>query len=136
MRQTEKAELRIGQEADIVAVRRAVRRAAEEAGLGAIDVTRIVTAASELARNVYQYTEGGEMSCQVVPRNGREALEIIFADQGPGIEDVERAMEPGYSTGNNLGLGLPGAKKLMDEMEIDSQVDRGTTVVIRKRLPD
>ena len=125
-------ELAIQAESDIVAARRAVREAATQLGFGLTDVTRIVTAASELARNVFKYAGEGVMRWQPLEEGSRRGMEVRFEDHGPGIADVGRALEEGYSTGGGLGMGLPGARRLMDEMEIRSTVGEGTTVVLRK----
>lgn len=127
-----RGEVSIRSENDMVAVRRSVREAANRLGFGLTDVTRIVTAASELARNVYHYAGAGAMRWRALDAGGRTGLELTFEDQGPGIPDVEQAMQEGYSTGNGLGLGLPGAKRLMDEMEIRSEPGQGTTVTVKK----
>ena len=125
--------LDITDEYDIVQARKAIRLAATEVGFGLTDVTRIVTAASELTRNIYVFAGKGTVSWRVVRRDA-DGLEITFEDNGPGIEDVEKALEPGYTTRSSLGMGLPGSKRLMDEMEIASAPGEGTTVVIRKWL--
>ena len=125
-------ELPIKAENDIVVARRTVRDAATQAGFAPTDVTRIVTAASELARNVFKYAGEGVMQWRSIDSNNRAGIELQFIDQGPGIEDVNRAMEGGYSTGGGLGLGLPGAKRLADELEIVTAIGKGTTVTIRK----
>src|SRR6185437_16376968 len=124
------SEVPIRDEGDIVAARRTVRDAATQLGFTQTDVARIVTAASELARNVFRYAGEGVMRWSRVEKNDRIGIEIQFADQGPGIEDVELAFNEGYSTGGGLGMGLPGARKLSDEMEIESVVGKGTTVTI------
>ncbi|HLJ49888.1 MAG TPA: anti-sigma regulatory factor [Bryobacteraceae bacterium] len=125
-------EMRIGAETDIVVSRRTVRDAATQFGFSATDVTRIVTAASELARNVFKYAGEGVMRWRHLETNGRVGIELQFVDRGPGIADVEQAMEQGYSTGGGLGVGLPGAKRLVDELEIQSEVGSGTTVTLKK----
>jgi|GEM_PF-136844 len=122
----------IANEGDIVTVRKTVRDKAGLLGFNPIDVTRIVTAASELARNIVRYAGSGLMNWRVIEIGDRLGLELSFEDQGPGIEDLEQALEPGFTTSGGLGLGLPGAKRLMDEMEIKSQKGRGTRVMIRK----
>jgi serine/threonine-protein kinase RsbT len=127
-------EFRIESEADIVTARKAVRQAAIALGFGITDVTRIVTAASELTRNIYQYAGSGIMRWRSLDKGTSIGLELTFEDQGPGIPDVEKAMEMGFTTGNGLGLGLPGAKRLMDEMTVLTEVGQGTTVVVRKWL--
>src|SRR5580704_1458879 len=107
-------EIPIKAENDIVAARRTVREAATLAGFTPTDVTRIVTAASELARNVFKYAGEGVMRWNLVNATNRAGIELQFIDHGPGIADVNLAMEGGYSTGGGLGLGLPGAKRLAD----------------------
>lgn len=125
-------ELPIRAENDIVTARRAIREAATQLGFGATDVTRLVTAASELARNVFKYAGQGVMRWNSMQAETRIGLELQFVDDGPGIADVNRAMEEGYSTGGGLGLGLPGAKRLVDELAIHSAVGQGTTVTLKK----
>jgi serine/threonine-protein kinase RsbT len=124
----------IRSENDIVAARRVVRDLATRLCFGVTDVTRVITAASELARNVFLYAGAGTMWWSTLDRAGAVGLELRFEDHGAGISDVELAMKPGYSTSRGLGLGLPGAKRLMDEMEIHSEVGKGTTVTVRKWL--
>lgn len=127
-------EFRITSENDIVMARKVVRDAATTLGFGLTDVTRIVTAASELTRNIYHYAKSGVMHWRVLNRGTENGLELTFEDQGPGIPDIEKAMEPGFSTSKGLGMGLPGSKRLMDELTIESTVGKGTTVVVRKWL--
>lgn len=127
-------EFRIGSESDVVTARKLIRDAATSLGFGLVDVTRIVTAASELTRNIYQYAGNGIMRWQTVSRKGWVGLELVFEDHGPGIADVSRAMEAGFSTDKGLGLGLPGAKRLMDEMTVESAPGDGTKVCVRKWL--
>ena len=124
----------ITSESDIVQVRTTVRETAINIGFGVTDVTRIVTAASELARNIYRFAGTGVMYLKTLDNGGRKGIELIFEDSGPGIENIEVAIGEGYTTGNGLGLGLPGTQRLMDEMEIDSKVDTGTTVRVVKWL--
>jgi serine/threonine-protein kinase RsbT len=119
-------------ETDIVSTRKAVRDLATKIGFGPTDTTRIVTAASELARNVYKYAGQGVMHWKTLQENGRLGLELRFEDKGPGIQDIEAAMQEGHTTGGGLGMGLPGARRLMDELEIQSAVGEGTTVITRK----
>ena len=128
-------EISIRSEGDIVAARRTVREAVVGIGFGLTDVTRVVTAASELARNVYKYGGGGVMRWRRLDGKGRRGIELEFIDQGPGIPDVQLAMQQGYSTGKGLGLGLPAAQKLMDELEIHTAPGAGTTVTSRKWCP-
>ena len=134
MKDIRNGEVRIGSEYDIVVARRTVRDAATQLSFGLTDVTRIVTAASELARNVFQYAGSGVMQWTAVDRNSISGIELTFEDSGPGFSDIEQAMQPGYSTSKGLGLGLPGVKRLMDEMEIVSQPGMGAKVTTRKWL--
>lgn len=127
-------EVRIDAEIDIVKVRMSVRDIAASMGFGVTDVTRIVTAASELARNVYRFAGKGSMMWRVVNSDRDKGIELVFMDSGPGIPDIGKAMEVGYTTANGMGLGLPGAKRLMGEMEIQSEAGKGTTVTVRKWL--
>jgi len=125
-------EVRIDSESDIVTARKIIREAAMAMGFGVTDVTRIVTAASELTRNVFRYAGSGIMHWRTVNAGEVVGLELTFEDYGPGIPDIQRAMEAGYTTKGGLGLGLPGAKRLMDEMEIESEVGKGTRVTVKK----
>jgi serine/threonine-protein kinase RsbT len=124
--------LRISMEIDFVTIRSIIRRAAIEAGFGTTDVTRIVTAASELARNAFRFAGGGNMHWRQVENDSAVGIELIVEDKGPGIPNIEQAMQPGYTTGNGLGLGLPGTKRLMNDMVIRSEVGRGTAVTVRR----
>lgn len=134
MNEISQGEFHVASESDIVTARRLVRNAATDLGFSLTDVTRIVTAASELTRNIYQYAGAGVMRWQPLRRDARVGLELTFEDRGPGIPDVARAMQSGFTTGKGLGLGLPGAKRLMDEMTVQSEVGKGTTVQVRKWL--
>ncbi|HDI60339.1 MAG TPA: anti-sigma regulatory factor [Desulfobacteraceae bacterium] len=127
--------LRIAAPSDVVAVRKNVRELAAAMGFNIVDSTRLVTAAAELARNVIHYAGAGELTWKAQEDGKRKGLRLEFVDQGPGIADPAQAMTPGYSTSGGLGMGLPGAKRLADEMEIRSEVGRGTTVVITQWLP-
>ena len=120
---------------DIVTARQAGRELAEELGFTLTDRTMISTAISEVARNITSYAGSGEIRLQVDERDGNRALVIQARDQGPGIIDIARAMEDGYSTGLGLGLGLPGAKRLMDGMSIESAPGQGTLVEMWKWVP-
>lgn len=132
MNDTFQGEVNIETESDIVIVRRTVREAATQRGFNPTEVTRIVTASSELARNIFKYAQTGLMRWRDIEKNGGLGIELQFIDYGPGIENVDLAMEAGYSTGDGLGMGLPGAKRLVDEMEIQSVVGKGTTVILKK----
>jgi serine/threonine-protein kinase RsbT len=127
--------LPISGEDDIVAARQAAREQARRLGFGVVDQSRIATAVSELARNIVRYATGsrGEVAIQTLADDGvRHGIEIVVRDEGPGIADIDMALSEGFTSGPGLGMGLPGARRLMDEMEIDSAPGRGTTVVIRK----
>lgn len=120
--------LRIRNASDVVAVRQLVRTRAQEAGFNLVDQTRIVTAASELARNTLDYGGGGRATVQVLTETGRTGLRMLFEDEGPGIPDIELALRDGYTTGHGLGLGLGGARRLMNDLRIESQPGKGTRV--------
>jgi serine/threonine-protein kinase RsbT len=122
----------INNDADIVAARQIGRRLATEAGFSGSELTLIATAISEIARNIVVYAGHGEMTMEVMDRDGRRGVQVVARDQGPGIPDVELAMRDGFSTGRSLGLGLPGARRLMDEFEIVSAPGKGTTITMRK----
>jgi serine/threonine-protein kinase RsbT len=115
---------------DIVRVRRIVREWAISLGFSLVDQTKVVTAASELARNVIDYGGGGDFRIEALNNDSRRGLRLTFSDEGPGILDMEQAMKDGFTTGGGLGLGLGGAKRLVNEFLMDSKPGRGTTVVI------
>lgn len=115
---------------DVVAVRQAVRQRAVDLGFSLVDQTKIVTAASELARNTLQYGGGGTLRIEEILQGSRRGLRLVFEDNGPGIPNVEIAMKDGYTTGNGLGLGLSGAKRLSNEFFIESRPGEGTRVTI------
>jgi serine/threonine-protein kinase RsbT len=117
---------------DVVRVRQAVRTRAVEVGLGLVDQTKIVTAASELARNALDYGGGGEVRIDVLQEGMRKGVRLSFSDQGPGIPDIEKALTDHYTTGGGLGLGLGGAKRLSNEFHIESAVGVGTRVTIAR----
>lgn len=117
---------------DVVRVRQEVRLRAIEAGFGLVDQTKIVTAASELARNTLDYGGGGVARIEVVQQGARIGLRLTFEDEGPGIPDIEIAMRDGYTTGGGLGLGLSGAKRLSSEFDIHSVLGGGTRVTIAR----
>lgn len=123
---------RIDTENDIVKARQIVRHHAKEAGLGIVDQTRVTTAASELFRNMYQYADGGEVIVDKGLFDGKNAYIITCIDKGDGIDDLELAMKDGYSSGAGMGLGLPGAKRLVDEFQLESVKNEGTRVRIIK----
>lgn len=116
--------------AELVRVRHVVRRWAIELGFTLVEQTKIVTAASELARNMVDYGGGGELHVEVVDNGTRKGLKLTFQDNGPGMENIADAMRDGYTTGSGLGLGLGGAKRLSNEFAITSAPGAGTTVTI------
>jgi serine/threonine-protein kinase RsbT len=125
----------IGGEDGIVAARGTARQAAKDLGFGLVDQSRIATAVSELARNVVRYATGGRGAAHIRPLASAErgiGLEVTVRDDGPGIANVDQALRDGFSSGTGLGMGLPGARRLMDEMTIESAPGRGTAVTIRK----
>lgn len=122
----------INSDADIVSARQKGRELASECGFPSTDLAVVATAISELARNIVRYAVRGEIILRVVDDRGRLGVEVIATDDGPGIPDVALAMQDGYSTSGSLGLGLPGTRRLMDELEIHSELGKGTTVTARK----
>ncbi len=132
MSSQQQREVQIRSDNDIVATRRTVRAVAQSLGFGITDVTRIVTATSELARNVVLYAGSGVMRWRELGMNGRVGVELTLEDNGPGIADIEQVMQEGYTTSGGLGLGLPGTKRLMDEFEIASEIGKGTRITVRK----
>ena len=119
-------------EADILVARQTARAIAAEIGFTRGELAMIATAISELTRNIVTYAGEGELRVRLTEANGRRGIEVVLRDEGPGIEDVALAMQDGYSSGRSLGLGLPGAKRLMDELAIESAPGRGTTVTATK----
>ena len=122
-------------EIDVVAARRAVTEWSRDLGLSILDRTKTVTAASELARNTVVYGRGGVMSMELVRDGSRAGLRLTFEDKGPGIPDIDRALQDGFSTGGGMGLGLPGARRLMNEFELASTAGLGTRVSVVKWKP-
>jgi serine/threonine-protein kinase RsbT len=125
-----RAQFGLKTDVDIVSARRGVNDWAKDIGLSVLDRTRVVTAASELARNTVVYGRGGIMSLEVVRDRTREGLRLTFEDNGPGIPDIARALEDGYSTGKSMGIGLPGARRLVNEFTVTSTVGVGTCVTV------
>ena len=123
-------ELPLRAQEDVVSVRQTVRSHAVAIGLSLVDQTKLVTAASELARNTVVHGGGGTARLEVIQEANRRGIRLTFEDHGPGIRDVEQALKDGYSTGNGLGLGLGGARRLTNEFAIQSQPGAGTRVVI------
>jgi serine/threonine-protein kinase RsbT len=124
--------LPVASDADIVAVRQRVRALAVESGFSLVDQTKIVTAASELARNTVVHGSGGTVDIETLVEGGRRGLRLTFRDHGPGIADIETAMRNGFTTGGGLGLGLGGARRLSNEFDIQSRPGEGTVVRITR----
>lgn len=122
--------LPIASDMDLTWIRQYVRQVTAELGFGLVQQTKLVTAASELARNALVHGGGGEMEVQRIVRGRRRGLRLVFSDSGPGIADTELAMSDGYTSGGGLGLGLGGARRLVHEFAIDSRPGQGTTVAI------
>jgi serine/threonine-protein kinase RsbT len=127
-----RAVLPIRSQEDIVRVRQATRENAITQGFSLVDQTKLVTAASELARNTLDYGLGGEVEIARVIDGARKGVRLTFIDQGPGIEDLEKALTDGYSTGGGLGLGLSGARRLSNEFTVDSAPGKGTRIMIAR----
>ncbi|MGE7604899.1 anti-sigma regulatory factor [Peribacillus sp. NPDC097675] len=126
--------VKIINEWDIVAARQLGRNFAKELGFGTVDQARITTAISELARNIYLYAGQGNVTIEKLLVNGKSGLKIIAEDKGPGIQDIRRVMEDGFTTSGGLGAGLPGAKRLMDDFDIESIPGEGTKISAIKWL--
>jgi serine/threonine-protein kinase RsbT len=124
--------VKIHHDADVLTARKAARSLGAELGFASTDLALIATAISEIARNILNYAKHGEMIIAAVQEHARRGIVVTARDQGPGIADIGRAMQDGYSTGHGLGLGLPGARRLMDEFSIESKVGEGTTIVMKK----
>ncbi|MFN7143452.1 MAG: anti-sigma regulatory factor [Myxococcota bacterium] len=122
----------INGEWDVVTARQEARAVAVSLGFGGTLLTVIATAVSEIARNIVNYAGRGEVGISIVESGGRRGIEIVARDTGPGIPDIALAMQDGYSTGRGLGLGLPGARRLMDDFHIESTPGKGTCIVMRK----
>jgi serine/threonine-protein kinase RsbT len=127
---TERLEVTTDQ--DVVRVRQLVRTVAVAVKLSLVDQTKVVTAASELARNTLVYGGGGNVQVDRVENGRRSGVQIVFTDQGPGIADLDLALTDGYTTGGGLGLGLSGARRLVDEFDIDTEVGKGTSITVTK----
>jgi serine/threonine-protein kinase RsbT len=127
-----KDKMQIGKEQDVVPFRNRVKEYAVKIGMSLINQTKLITAASELVRNMLKYGGGGVALIEVVSEGRNTGVRLTFEDKGPGIKDLSLAMKDGYSTGKSLGIGLPGAKRLVSEFDIKSEVGKGTTVMILK----
>lgn len=122
----------ITREQDVVPFRNRVKEQAVRIGMGLVNQTKLITAASELVRNMIRYAGQGEVRIEVVSKGREAGIRLTFSDNGPGIPDINLAMQDGYSTGKSLGLGLPGTRRLVNEFDIRSTVGQGTTVTILK----
>ncbi len=127
-----KEKMKIVLEPDVVLLRNRVKEYAVKIGMGLVNQTKLITAVSELVRNMLRYAKGGEVLIEVVSQGREAGVRLTFADKGPGIPDINQAMKDGFSTGKSLGLGLPGTKRLVSEFSIKSTPGEGTTVVITK----
>jgi serine/threonine-protein kinase RsbT len=126
----------IASDVDIVEARLAAKAMATDIGFTGMDMVMITTAVSEVSRNILEYAKSGEVALSVVNgSNSTRGLQVVARDRGPGIPDIARAMQDGFSTSRGLGLGLPGSRRLMDEFNLESRVGAGTTVTMRKWLP-
>ncbi|MBK5373062.1 anti-sigma regulatory factor [Pseudomonas sp. TH08] len=119
-------------EQDVVLARQTARKLCTECGMRLIDLTKLVTAVSELARNTMVYGGGGDMDWQILDENGRVGLRLTFRDEGPGIPDIKLAMTDGWTSGSGMGLGLTGAKRLVDEFELETEPGKGTRITITR----
>jgi len=119
-------------EIDVVIARQRARELASQLRFSSSELTLIATAISEVARNIVIYAGGGEITLRIVEQGPRRGLVVFASDRGPGITDIERAMQDGYSTSRGLGIGLPGSKRLMDEFAVSSEVGKGTVVTMTK----
>lgn len=124
--------MRIMKELDMVVFRNRLKEFAVKIGMGLVNQTKLITAASELSRNMLRYAGGGVVLIEIVNGQRQNGLRVTFSDTGPGIPDVKEAMKDGFSTGKSLGLGLPGAKRLVNDFDIKSTVGKGTTITIIK----
>jgi serine/threonine-protein kinase RsbT len=122
----------IVRELDVIPFRNRLKEYAVKMGMGIVNQTKIITAASELARNMLKYAKGGKVTIEIINKGRENGIRLIFKDEGPGIANLELAMRDGYSTGKSLGLGLPGTKRLVSEFNIESEVGKGTTVTVIK----
>jgi serine/threonine-protein kinase RsbT len=127
-----KEKLSIQKEQDVVLFRNRIKELATKVGMSLVNQTKLITAASELVRNMLRYGGGGVIHLEIISRTSIPGVRLTFIDQGPGIQDITLAMKDGYSTGKSLGLGLPGAKRLVNEFDIKSEPGKGTTITITR----
>jgi|SRR5690625_150145 len=126
--------MKINKEWDIVGARQLGREVARKIGFGTVDQARIATAISELARNIYLYTDSGRILIKVIDDFGKKGIHLRVIDSGPGISDISKVMQDGYTTSNGLGAGLPGVRRLMDEFDLKSELGNGTEINVVKWL--
>jgi len=124
--------MQVSREQDVVPFRNRVKECAVKIKMGLVNQTKLLTAASELTRNMLRYANGGVALIEIISRGRDNGVRLTFSDKGPGIADIPKAMQDGYSTGKSLGLGLPGARRLVNEFEIKSETGVGTTITIIK----
>lgn len=122
--------MKILREQDVVPFRNRVKEFATKIGMSLVNQTKLITAASELVRNMLKYANGGKILLEIISKNAQTGVRLTFIDQGPGIADINQAMQDGFSTGKSLGLGLPGTKRLVNEFDLKSIPGEGTTVTI------
>jgi len=122
----------IEREQDVVPFRNRVKEYAVKTGMSLVNQTKLITGASELVRNMLKYAKGGKVIIEVLSTGRESGIRLIFEDKGPGIPDIEQAMQDGFTTGKSMGLGLPGTRRLMNEFNIISEVGKGTTVTVIK----
>lgn len=127
-----KEDMSIFREIDVIPFRNRLKEYAVKIGMSMVNQTKIITAASELARNMLKYANGGKVTIEVVSKGRENGIRLIFHDEGPGIKDVKLAMQDGYSTAKSLGLGLPGTKRLVSEFNLETEVGKGTIVTVTK----
>lgn len=125
-----KESIQVVKEQDVILFRNRVKEFATKIGMSILNQTKLITAASEIVRNMLKYGGGGMVLLEIVSKERTTGVRLTFTDKGPGIADIKLAMQDGYSTGKSLGLGLPGAKRLVNEFDIKSEVGKGTTVTI------
>jgi serine/threonine-protein kinase RsbT len=124
--------IHILKEQDVIIFRNRVKEFAVKIGMSLLNQTKLITAASELVRNMLKYAYGGKVILEIISETGKTGVRLTFIDEGPGIKDIKTAMQDGFSTGKSLGLGLPGAKRLVNEFQIQSEPEKGTTVTVIK----
>lgn len=127
-----KESMTIVREIDVIPFRNRLKEYSIRIGMSLLNQTKIITAASEIARNMLKYANGGKVLIEVVSKGRENGIRLTFKDEGPGIKDIPQAMKDGFSTGKSLGLGLPGTKRLVSEFDIQSVVGKGTTVTVTK----